>query len=146
MAHIDDNKKDLNCDVHQPTYLGVRLAVKVKQDSDLTWVELKKLVSEKAIETLSQEGDGVLPYQGEGGYGGKEGVDFGGNNEGGGGSCCGGDNRGEGGANSGDGGRRIRGESGGDGGIRGRISGGGDGDDDRRTGDGGDKRVEWERG
>ncbi|XP_055823094.1 expansin-A26-like [Solanum dulcamara] len=77
-----------------------------------------------------------------GGYGGKEGVDVGGNNEDGGGDGNGG---GEGGGNSGDGGGSGDGgigESDGEGGRRRRIDGGGGGDDDDRRKENGVGRRE----
>ncbi|WMV50442.1 hypothetical protein MTR67_043827 [Solanum verrucosum] len=80
VAHIEDDKKKLVCDVHILSYLGVCMVdledggvivqngsesspvsdVKENQDNDPNLIELKNSVSEKAIETFSQEGKCVL--------------------------------------------------------------------------------------
>ncbi|WMV59547.1 hypothetical protein MTR67_052932, partial [Solanum verrucosum] len=83
-AHVEDEKKELVCDVHRLARLGVQLVhstkgrfmvhhnsqssfvvdVKSKQHLDLILMELKESVLNKSIEVFSQGGDGVLTYQG----------------------------------------------------------------------------------
>ncbi|WMV14358.1 hypothetical protein MTR67_007743 [Solanum verrucosum] len=83
IAHVKDSKKELVRDVHRLTQLGdllvdsneggvivkigsessLILDVKAMQDLDPIMVDLKKSVSEKAIEAFSPWGDGVLRYQ-----------------------------------------------------------------------------------
>ncbi|WMV37608.1 hypothetical protein MTR67_030993 [Solanum verrucosum] len=84
VAHIDDEKKGLVREVHRIARLGVQLVdstkgsvmvhngsessfvmdVKSKQDLDPILVKLKESVLKKSVEPFSQEGYGVLMYQG----------------------------------------------------------------------------------
>ncbi|WMV08347.1 hypothetical protein MTR67_001732 [Solanum verrucosum] len=84
VAHIDDDKKELDQDVHLLARLDVRLVdstkcgfmvhtgskssfvenVKPKQGLDPTLVELKEVVLKKFLEAFSQGRDSVLSYQG----------------------------------------------------------------------------------
>jgi len=84
VTHIEDEKKELVCDVHRLARLGIQLVdstkgglmvhngsassfvvhVKSKQDLDPLMVELKESVLKKSVEVFSQRGDGVLRYQG----------------------------------------------------------------------------------
>ncbi|WMV13820.1 hypothetical protein MTR67_007205 [Solanum verrucosum] len=84
VVHVDDDKKELVCDDHRLTRLGVRLIdsnkdgvivhngselsfvwnVRAKQDLDSGLVALKKSIFEKVIEAFSYGRDGVLRFQG----------------------------------------------------------------------------------
>ena len=84
VSHVKEEKKELVKDVHRLARLGVRLVdssdgsvsiqngsetslmkdVKAKQDVDPSFVDLKKFVEAKVIESFSKGGDGVLRYQG----------------------------------------------------------------------------------
>jgi len=84
VSHIEDDKKEIVCDLHMFVHLGVSLidfkdggvivqngsesslvsGVKTKYDNDSTLVKLKKMVLDKAIDEFSKGGDGVLYYQG----------------------------------------------------------------------------------
>ncbi|KAH0777836.1 hypothetical protein KY290_009247 [Solanum tuberosum] len=83
VVHIDDDKKELVCDIHRLAQLGVQLLdstkggvmvhngsessfvidVKAKQDLDPILVEMKESALKKSLEAFAQGGDGVLRYQ-----------------------------------------------------------------------------------
>ncbi|WMV46003.1 hypothetical protein MTR67_039388 [Solanum verrucosum] len=60
VTHIEDEKKELVCDVHRLAQLDV----KSKQHLVPILMELKESVFGKSIEVFFQRGDGVLRYQG----------------------------------------------------------------------------------
>ncbi|WMV37616.1 hypothetical protein MTR67_031001, partial [Solanum verrucosum] len=82
-AHVEDEKKDLVCDVHRLAQLGVQLVdstkggvvvlhsskssfvvyVKTKEHLDPILMELQESVLGKSVEAFSQGGDGVLRYK-----------------------------------------------------------------------------------
>ena len=84
VAHVKEERKELVKDVHRLARLGVCLMsisdngvtiqnraesflvveVKEKLDSDPILLELKGAVHNQRVEVFSQEGDGVLRYQG----------------------------------------------------------------------------------
>ncbi|WMV40836.1 hypothetical protein MTR67_034221 [Solanum verrucosum] len=84
VAHVVEERIELAKDVHRLARLGVRLmsisdggvtvqngeksslvvVVKEKQDNDPILLELKGAVHQQRVEVFSQEGDGVLRYQG----------------------------------------------------------------------------------
>ena len=84
VAHVEEEMKKLMKDVHNLSHLGVRLMsilhncitlqngvecslvveVKEKQDTDEFNLELKGTFYNQRVEVFSQEGDGVLLYQG----------------------------------------------------------------------------------
>ena len=84
VAHVEEERKELVKDVHRFARLGVFLMtisnsgvtiqngevsslvleVKEKKDSDPILLELKGAFHNQSVEVLSQEGDGVLRYQG----------------------------------------------------------------------------------
>ena len=84
IAHVEEKRKNLVKDVHRLARLGVRLMsisdngvvvqngaksslvveVREKQESDPIFLKLKGGVNNQRVEVFSQEGDGVLCYQG----------------------------------------------------------------------------------
>lgn len=84
VSHVEDEKKELICDMHRLASLGVQLVnspkggfmvhhssesssvidVKSKLRFDAILIKLKESILNKSIEAFSQGGDGVLRYQG----------------------------------------------------------------------------------
>ncbi|WMV09069.1 hypothetical protein MTR67_002454 [Solanum verrucosum] len=84
VAHVEDEKKELVCEVHILARLGVQLVdsikggamvhdgsessfvmnVKSKQDLDPILIELKESVLKRPVKAFSKGEDGVLRYQG----------------------------------------------------------------------------------
>ncbi|WMV49978.1 hypothetical protein MTR67_043363 [Solanum verrucosum] len=61
VAHFDEDKKEFIRDVHR----YCRLDGKRQVGLDLFFVELKEVGLKKSVEAFSQEGDGLLRYQGQ---------------------------------------------------------------------------------
>lgn len=82
LAHVEDEKKKLNCDVHRLAQLGVKLVdstrggamvdncsessfvlhVKSKKHLDTILMDLIELILKKSVKDFSPWGDGVLRY------------------------------------------------------------------------------------
>ncbi|WMV07794.1 hypothetical protein MTR67_001179 [Solanum verrucosum] len=82
VAHVEDEKKELVCDVHRLARLGVQVVdspkggftvhhnsesslvvdVKSKQHLNLILMELKESVLNKSVEAISQGGDKSMKY------------------------------------------------------------------------------------
>ncbi|KAH0652788.1 hypothetical protein KY289_030466 [Solanum tuberosum] len=63
VAHIEEEKKELVQNIHRLARLGVQLVDSTK-GGVMVHNELKEVVLKKSVEAFSQEGDGVLRYQG----------------------------------------------------------------------------------